>query len=86
MYKQITAGNFYDLVQKMHGTRNCNIFIKPTVDRQIEFMMVHTPADYNLFVSDLNERNITLILEEKGRKLRKVILEPIPIPEKKDGE
>ena len=42
--------------------------------------------DYNSFVSDLKLRNITLVLERKDGKLRKILLSPIPIPEKKDGE
>lgn len=85
MYKQITAGNFYDLVQKMRGRKDCYIFIKPALDREIEKMMINKPLEYNAMVAELNERNITLVLERKDGKLRKVLLSPIPVPEK-DGE
>ena len=86
MYKQITAGNLYDLRKKVLGCINCRVFIKPVVDMQIEKMMVEEPLEYNAMVAELDARNITLVLERKDGKLRKVILSKIPIPEKKDGE
>lgn len=77
MYKQVTAGNIQDLQNKMRGRGNCNIYIKPTVDMQIEKMSIE---DYNTLVEDLKSRNITLILESKDGKVeenifRKVIVE-----------
>ena len=83
MYKQITVGNLYALSHQVRGRKDCNIFIKPAVDRQIEKMMIEDPFEYNGMVEKLKERNITLILEEKDRILRKVVLEKIPLPEKK---
>lgn len=80
MYKQITAGNLYDLIHKMKGRKDCNIFIKPMVDFQIEKMSIE---DYNTLVLDLKERNITLIVEGKDGILKKLILNEIPI---EDGE
>ena len=72
MYKQITAGNIFDLRKKVIGRENCYIFIKPLVDIQIEKMMVKEPLEYNAMVSELKTRNITLVLERKDGKLRKV--------------
>lgn len=76
MYKQITAGNIQDLKKKIQGKHDCNIFIKPLVDRQMELMSVE---DYNILISELEIRNITIILEEKYGKLRKLILNKIPM-------
>lgn len=83
MYKQITAGNLHDLQHKMRGRKDCNIFIKPTVDMQLEKMTID---GYNNLVSELNARNITLILEDKDRRLRKVILEKIPVESEEKDE
>ena len=75
MYKKITAGNIQDLQKKMNGRYDCHIYIKLTVDMQINKMY---KEDYNDLVDQLRAQNITLILENKDGKLKMIFLEKVP--------
>lgn len=75
MYKKVTAGNIQDLQKKMNGRHDCHIYIKPTVDMQINKMY---KEDYNDLVDQLRTQNITLILENKDGKLKMIFLEKVP--------
>lgn len=75
MYKKITAGNIQDLQKKMNGRYDCHIYIKPTVDMQINKM---NKEDYNDLIDQLRAQNITLILENKDGKLKMIFLEKVP--------
>lgn len=70
MYKKVTAGNIQDLQKKMNGRYDCHIYIKLTVDMQINKM---NKEDYNDLVDQLRAQNITLILENKDGKLKSVL-------------
>lgn len=58
MYKQITAGNLYDLGKKMENAHDCKIFIKPRVLQAIKVM---PPEGYEVLRKELKEKNIELV-------------------------
>lgn len=70
MYKAITAGNLYDLQQKITGRKNCKIYIKPLAFYEITKL---SHNEFKKLAADINARNLEILHEKKDGTIEKII-------------